>query len=287
MWIEKIYRKVLEGNFGILKLKTDRLLELLDEASSLLLKEKQLVKLYVGNKDNVLVIGDTHGDFQSTLNSFRIKDIKIRIFLGDYVDRGFLQIENINYLLLRLINEENIVLLRGNHESPLMNKSYGFFNMIEMIYGNDVDEVYKGYVKVFSRMPYSALINDSVLMFHGGIAKGLKTLSQIESLPKDDIEPSNPIAFQLLWNDPDEGVEEYAPSPRGSGIFLFGHKIVKRFMEDNGLKRIIRAHEFYPAGVQTLFDNRLITVFSCRFYPIQGPKAIILKGGEEWETIEL
>lgn len=286
MWIEETYRKVLNGDFEALKLRPGRLLELLDEASSFLLRERQLIRVYVENKDKILVVGDTHGDLQSSLNSFVVKNIKIRIFLGDYVDRGFLQIENINYLLLRLLNEDNIILLRGNHESPLMNKSYGFLDKVLATYGNEGDEVYNGYVKVFSRMPYAALVNDRILMLHGGIAKGLRTLSQIERLPKNDVEPFDPIAFQLLWNDPDESVEEFAPSPRGSGIFLFGHKIVKKFMEDNGLEKIIRAHEFYPAGFQTFFNEKLITVFSCRFYPIQGPKAIIIKG-DKWEVIEL
>ena len=258
----------------ILKMPSDRLLELLDEASSYLIRESQLVKIQ--SENDALVVGDTHGDLQSTISSFNV-NAKIRIFLGDYVDRGPQQLENINYLLLRLLNEDNIILLRGNHESPLMNRNYGFLMEVFSAYSYEGEEVYDAYVKVFSRMPYAALINGKIFLLHGGLAKDLVKVSQIENLPKDDIEPSNSLAFQILWNDPDEGVEEFAPSPRGEGIYLFGRKVVENFIKNNELEAIIRAHEFYPLGIRTLFDGKVVTIFSCRFYPIEGPKALLLR----------
>ena len=53
------------------------------------------------------------------------------LFLGDYVDRGIFGVEVMQLLLSLKINfPENIVLLRGNHESRNMTENFTFRNEV-------------------------------------------------------------------------------------------------------------------------------------------------------------
>ncbi|MEM4810832.1 MAG: metallophosphoesterase [Thermofilum sp.] len=261
-------------------LEERKLVELLAEAEKLLSLEKQVVDVQASS---VLFVGDTHGDLASTLSALK-HEAEVKVFLGDYVDRGLYQLENIVTLLeVKLEKPDSIVLLRGNHESPFMNEVYGFKRTVLSRYNR---EIYQLFVKIFSNMSYAALVNGEIFSVHGGVARGLETLNQIEELPKGDEEPLNPLAFQILWNDPDEEVEEFEPSPRGPGAFLFGLRPLQRLMDDNGLQLVIRAHEPFPEGYRWFFGGKLLSIFSCGFYPISSPKALLVKG-KEMKIIEL
>lgn len=65
----------------------------------------------------------------------KVPDVKM-IFLGDYIDRGPQSIETIIYLLcLKVKYRDRIFLLRGNHETPAVNRIYGFYNECALKYG--------------------------------------------------------------------------------------------------------------------------------------------------------
>ena len=272
-------RRVVESPSGIARLEAEDIYELLEEAYRVLREEPQLTRV----NGRLLVVGDTHGDMLSSINAFRV-EADVYAFLGDYVDRGPQQVENVNYLLARKVLEpDRVILLRGNHESPLMNYGYGFYRQVVYRYGV---EVYRLYVRAFSHMPYAILANSSIFMVHGGIARDLKSMGDVDRIPKGDVIPSNQLAFELLWNDPDESVEFFAPSPRGEGAFLFGKAALLEFMRANGIELMIRAHEYFPTGVYTYFEGTLLSVFSCRYYPATTPKAILVTEGE-WKPVML
>lgn len=59
------------------------------------------------------------------------------VFLGDYVDRGYHSVETICLLLgYKCKYPENVVLLRGNHETKSLTKIYGFYDEVSKKYGN-------------------------------------------------------------------------------------------------------------------------------------------------------
>ncbi|VDM81711.1 unnamed protein product [Strongylus vulgaris] len=87
----------------------------------------------------IKVVGDIHAQFQDMNRLFdligRVPQEKF-LFLGDYVDRGPQGVEVVILLFaLKLRYRDRIFLLRGNHETPAVNKIYGFYNECVMKYG--------------------------------------------------------------------------------------------------------------------------------------------------------
>ena len=70
----------------------------------------------------------------------------------------------------------------------------------------------------------------------------------------------------LLWSDPAvNGIREWGENDRGSGV-LFGPVAVKTFLKKNKMKLIIRAHQMVENGYELLFNNTVLTIFSCPNY---------------------
>jgi len=257
-------------------LEKNRLEKLIDEAFQVFSREPQLLSIDLGE---MLVVGDTHGDLDTTLNAIKFAEREglCLLFLGDYVDRGPKQLENIITLLeLKLSWMDRLIMLRGNHESAEMNKWYGFFSVVAAAYDA---ETYQEFAKLFSQLPYAALIRREIFCVHGGIPRNLEKVDEIKEFPKGEINPRHPKAFQLVWNDPCEDIDEFAPSWRGGGAMLFGKLAFERFMTLNNLKLMIRSHEPQDKGYGYLFNNRLLTVFSCRYYGIRPAGALLRRDG--------
>lgn len=271
------HERILEDPFY--KLEDESLSELLAKAINLFETECSLIEV---EGDSVLVVGDTHGDVLSSMRAFSIEAERY-VFLGDYVDRGPHQLENMVFLLARKLEQpDRVYLLRGNHESPITNMYYGFLDEVTWRYG---PQTYRLFVEVFSRLPYAALINSTILAVHGGIATTLKSLGDLQSLPRPDEIPENWTAFEVLWNDPSEHVQGFAPSPRGYGIFLFGRDAFEAFAEATGVRRMLRAHEYFPEGIHEYFDGKVVSLFSCRYYPEATPKGLLLTSRAQRDVV--
>ncbi len=258
------------------RLSYKEIMTLLDLAHKALEKQSNLLKL----KPPLVMVGDTHGDFETSLKVFERYKHK-KLFIGDYVDRGEHQLENINFLLVKLIKGE-AWLLRGNHESMPINYTYGFSDVLIREYSSYWMDLFVRYNEVFSLMPYAAKVK-KFLVLHGGLPKGLRKVKEIGKLPRKDMIPRDERGFQLLWNDPNEEVEEFSPNlVRGDGVLYFGAKALRRFLRDNGLKGLIRAHEPKERGYAFTFKDEkgglnghlLLTVFSCRYYGISPAVAL-------------
>lgn len=256
---------------------------LIESAEPIFEGEPQLIIQGFGG---FLIVGDTHGDEESTTKALKIAEkegLKL-LFLGDYVDRGPKQVENIVKLLeSKLSWRDSLIMLRGNHETVEMNRWYGFMDLIYHRYGH---ELYSDFARLFSKLPYAALIHKRVFAVHGGVPEGLEKIDEINSIPKGELNPYSSIGFQLLWNDPSEDVEWFAPSWRGGGAKLYGWRAFNNFLEKNNLTLMVRAHEPQPEGYGELFNKRLKTVFSCRFYGVV-PSAVKLIDGEVVEVVSL
>lgn len=86
----------------------------------------------------------------------------------------------------------------------------------------------------------------------------------------------------LVWSDPDPEKEDFAISPRsaisqfacfrnlstidsGAG-YTFGSGVVHKFLDQNKMSHILRAHQLCMEGFASLFDKHLSTVWSAPNY---------------------
>ncbi len=241
---------------------------LLARVSKVLSREPRLIRL----PDSPLVfVGDTHGDWEATKSLLRKywDSPTTFVFLGDYVDRGPNQVENINLLFeLKCQTPERLILLRGNHETRSINERYGFYSEVKERVGG----LTEAYASSFRELPLAAVSkHQGIFAVHGGIAEDLDYIEEINDLPREE-EPENTVTFQLLWNDPKEKIQGFKQNCRGGGSRLFGRDVTEKFLEENHLNLIVRAHEVFEQGYQEFFGGLVISLFSCRHYrrPIEG-----------------
>lgn len=212
---------------------------------------------------------------------------KTIVFLGDYVDRGFAdnQIKTVNALLhLKRYFPERVFLLKGNHEWKFINAEYGFK---DAIFRHLIPILFHRYNELFEKLPLAVKIGmPKILGVHGGIpvSDGNKpySLNDIAHIPKKNCF-DNPLAQQILWNDPDEKVGTMKKNDRGLG-YIFGITPFRRFMKRNNLKYCIRSHEIMKNGNGSCFDGKLITMFSSKSYGRRiKPNILIIDKNKQFE----
>lgn len=91
----------------------------------------------------------------------------------------------------------------------------------------------------------AALIGDKILCMHGGLSPELENLDQIRELTRPTEIPDSGLLCDLLWSDPDGGIEGWADSDRGVSC-VFGADRVAEFLDKNDLDLICRGHQVIP-----------------------------------------
>lgn len=231
----------------------------------------------------VNIIGDIHGQFEDLLKllgkEFDPEKEKY-LFLGDYVDRGPNSVEVITFLLCcKILHNNNIILLRGNHETGEISQIYGFKEEITSKFGR-VD-LYNDFVdKIFSYLPLAAEVSERIFCVHGGLSQHLKNKQEnansndLESIFKNlgiTLPLNNPnekdVVQDLLWADPSPERNGYTNSERGTS-YTFGRDVVNLFLEEHKYDLICRAHQVVDNGFDFPFfpDQIVITIFSAPNY---------------------
>ena len=77
--------------------------------------------------------------------------------------------------------------------------------------------------------------------------------------------PDKGLLSDLLWSDPEKGVEDWAPNQRGISV-LFNENIIKKTLEDLDIDLICKAHQVVENGYEFFAKRRLVTVFSSPNY---------------------
>ena len=142
---------------------------------------------------------------------------------------------------------------------------------------------------VFDVLPLVAIIDHSIYCAHGGIPSLVNKVSDIENkvptyLPEPDT--NNQVASEILWNDPitnreyqdmvkntQQGQQDskfmkegfLQNLKRNTGAY-YSEDALKRFLKNNSLTNLIRAHEVIPQGFRYHLNGQCLTVFSCSKY---------------------
>ncbi|ELP93223.1 serine/threonine protein phosphatase 2B catalytic subunit A1, putative [Entamoeba invadens IP1] len=267
----------------------EALLTIISKAKTIFRSEPNMVGL---NKRTV-VFGDIHGNyfnFLNILNDDQWKEIDhVKVFLGDYVDRGKYSVETMITLICMKINEpDKVVLLRGNHESLSMTHIFGFERECVWKYNSTI---YNEFIELFKTLPLCVLLSLSLGNFflcHGGISPSLQFIDQLQQINRFVEVPDTGVFCDLLWSDPlqyevyDEKYENgdinddwfdvnYLPNKSRECSYFYGYNAVVNFLQDNDLRAIIRAHECVDGVQQHDFENEdqipiMFTVFSSAGY---------------------
>ncbi|CAL8079765.1 unnamed protein product [Calicophoron daubneyi] len=251
----------------------------------------------------IKVCGDTHGQFYDLLRLFGVCNYPPRsrfLFLGDYVDRGWQSVETICLLFaFKIKYPTGFYMLRGNHESEVVNKVYGFREELKERFGKS--KIHKHFVSVFNVMPVAALIDNSIFCCHGGLSPELipnvhKPLDVlINQIQRPTEVPRQGLLCDMLWSDPADYTQAgdlplgWMKSPRGCSQ-TFGIDIINSFLDTYELDLIIRAHQVVEDGYEFYYENRLITLFSAPNYCNQHGNAagvfVVRKADEVAGTLE-
>ncbi|KAJ9453771.1 Calcineurin subunit A [Diplonema papillatum] len=225
--------------------------KIVGEASALMRKEPNLLRL----KDPLTVCGDIHGQFYDLCKLFEIggsPDDQQYLFLGDYVDRGCFGCEVVLYLMAaKICHPKTFYLLRGNHECAHLTSYFNFKS--ECLYKYNT-HVYEKVLDCFMSLPLAAVLNNRFLCVHGGLSPDVKTLDDINSIARFRDPPGSGPMCDLLWADPMEEEEDTSPELlylhndlRGCS-YVFSYNAVCKFLSNNNLLSIIRAHEAQDEG---------------------------------------
>jgi serine/threonine-protein phosphatase PP1 catalytic subunit len=225
------------------------------------------------------ICGDIHGQFTDLLRLFEYGGFPPEsnyLFLGDYVDRGKQSLETVCLLICyKIMYPENFFILRGNHESAGINRIYGFYDECKRRYSI---RLWKVFSDVFNCLPVSAIVDEKILCMHGGLSPEMERLQQIADLHRPCDVPDVGLMCDLLWSDPDTGVNGWAENDRGVS-FVFGADVVAAFLEQHDLDLLVRAHQVVEDGYEFFAGRRLVTLFSAPNYCGEFDNAVSLSLG--------
>eukprot|EP01083_Nonionella_stella_P037017 100957_1 len=264
------------------------IMRLCDDIEAVLSNEDTLLRLNTNTNQNVIIFGDIRGDLFSLLNHFNSvrkekgmdiiskiqKHNDIYLFLASYVCRGKYSIECICLLYcLKLMFPNNIYLLRGFKECPSMNRIYGFYDELKRCYPKQEGKsskthwvhLWKGMNETFRWMSLCAVINDKWFAVHGGLSP---FLPDINVLNKEYCKPldvgDTGVVCDLLWCDPEQ-IEGWGEQDKGVS-YTFGPDVIEKWLQNNKLEMIIRAHQIVEDGFEWFAGRQLLILFSSMNY---------------------
>jgi serine/threonine-protein phosphatase PP1 catalytic subunit len=212
----------------------------------------------------VVICGDLQGDFFGLLSIFDrcgYPPLTKYLFLGSYVDRGKRSIDTITLLLLLTIKyPSKVLLLRGNHEVPEINRICGFYDEIKRKYSI---RLWKTFNQVFSYLSLAGLIGNQIFCVHGGLSSELNSISLLRNIRKPVSIGDNGLTTDILFSSPEHLVGKWSNNNVGVE-FNFGELAVEEFVMTNNLKLIVRSKSCVTEGFEYFAGQLLVTIFSSK-----------------------
>ena len=103
------------------------------------------------------------------------------------------------------------------------------------------------FTDLFDYLPIGAIIDNKVFCVHGGLSPTIHHIDDIKAIYRfQEIPHEGPFA-DLMWSDPEVDKQGFSISQRGAG-YIFGEDVCSRFLEENGMIRVYRAHQLCKDG---------------------------------------
>uniref|UniRef100_A0A8C2U6E3 Serine/threonine-protein phosphatase n=1 Tax=Coturnix japonica TaxID=93934 RepID=A0A8C2U6E3_COTJA len=246
-------------------------LQLLHEARRVLKEKPNITHVSVSYFKEITICGDLHGNLDDLLLVFHKNGLPSEtnpyLFNGDFVDRGENSMEILIILFVFLLLYPNdFHLNRGNHEDYIINMKYGFSKEVLKKYKDHGKIILYHLQDIFSWLPLATLVNNKVLIVHGGISDNTD-LDSLNLIERSKV--SKHIVLDILWSDPQKKHGCTLNQRRGVGC-CFGPDTTDQLLKRYNLKMLIRSHEFKLDGYDLTHDGKVITIFSASNYYQEG-----------------
>ncbi|XP_076844950.1 serine/threonine-protein phosphatase with EF-hands 2 [Brachyhypopomus gauderio] len=197
-------------------------LQLLGETWKLLRVLPNINTVFLCRGQEVTICGDLHGHVEDLLLVFYKNGLPSTetpyVFNGDFVDRGKDSMEILLILFaFQLLYPCDVYLNRGNHEDHIVNLRYGFTKEVLGKYKVHGKRILKLLQRIFSWLPLATVIDQKVLVLHGGIshATDLSVIAKLERHRYVSVlRPPQRRQMEPLWT-PGDGVSHGCCSGNG------------------------------------------------------------------------
>ncbi|CAB0014056.1 unnamed protein product, partial [Nesidiocoris tenuis] len=139
---------------------------------------------------------------------------------------------------------------------------------------HNADRLLKLIETVYRWLPLGTLVNNKVLIVHGGISDStdIETIKNIDRqkyvsllrppvidgvvITTDHDKKEWKQVFDILWSDPQRGEGCIPNTLRGAGTY-FGPDVTEKFLAKNNLQFLVRSHECKIDGYEIVHDNKV------------------------------
>jgi hypothetical protein len=286
-------------------------------SKEILFEKKNVYRIPDDKNLELVVFGDIHGQVDpfGAFGLITPNPLLHVIFMGDIVDRGPHSLEVLLWILIwQILYPEFVHILRGNHEDIEICQQFGFYDEINrklpdhpaidyfdtrVDYFETRDAARDSIVRYwymltdfFAFLPI-AVISKRIYFTHASIPPSGVTIAEINQYDRTQLvsvagptTSEQQLIGQMLWGDP----RSYSgPSARGANTTYFSPADTERFLGQEDLDLVIRAHEAQQNGWSVNHRNKdgkpiTITVFSASIYCGRGSNkgaiAFINRNGE-------
>ena len=280
---------IMDNIHSSLPFSNQEIFDLIKEVKPLLEKDHSLIRI----RSPCKVFGNIYGVYDDLMRYFesfgnpsddnQMGDINVMqyIFLGDFCDRGLYSLEVILLLFaLKIKYPDFIYLIRGHHEDININEKYGLGEECHERLLDDIKNplsIFSNINKAFDCLPFGVLVDNNILLIHGGIGSSINSLEDIENIKRPiNIEhnvtnTSQLNIIDLLWSEYSDNIDNIEVNNerdknKNGFIVKYGKERLNKFLVDNKINLIITAHQFVKDGFTTFNNDRLLTVFSATNY---------------------
>ena len=265
------------------------ILNLISEVKPILEKDQSLIRI----RSPCKIFGNIYGIYDDLMRFFesygnpsddnQMGDINVMqyIFLGDFCDRGYHSLEVIFLLFaLKIKYPQFIYLIRGHHEDKNINIKYGLGEECMERLSDDIREeksIFANINKVFDLLPFGVLVDNNILMIHGGIGSSINTLDDIENIKRPISVEQNVVnkeqlkIIDLLWSEYSDDIDNIdinieRDKYKKGFIVKYGKERLNKFLDDNKINLLITSHQFVQGGFCTFNNDKILIVFSATNY---------------------